>query len=129
MTEQLLTRPRRQALVHPTGWRWTLGAILENCTDPTPGTDCRLWSGARTAAGYPSIQVGGRVIAVHRLICAWSYGVDLEDVPTSLQTRHLCPLPVPHRHCLAPDHLAFGSAKMNAADRFREPVRRVGVRL
>jgi|GEM_PF-3827735 len=119
---------RRKRQSHPAQWTWTLGAIHDACTDPLPDTGCRLWSGARTANGYACATIDGRTVNLHRLICAWSYGATLDELPDNLQARHLCPLAVPRRHCLAVDHLAIGSASMNARDRFAEPARRVGVK-
>ena len=108
------TTRRRQR--RPQGWVWSLGSILENATDPMPETGCRLWSGATTAAGYGTLSLGGRTVYAHRLLLAWSYGYELDEVPTRVVTRHQCG----NRRCVEPDHLLAGWAISNVADAIRD---------
>lgn len=93
----------------------TLGVLLEAATDPDPITGCRLWTGATDQNGYGQVWFEGRTVRLPRLLMAWSYGAELDDVPSRLSTRHTCHEP----RCVEPDHLLIGLPWQNTLDAYR----------
>jgi len=77
-----------------------------------PETGCLLWTGPVDASGYGRVHHNGRTVRVARLVMAWSYGYEIEDVPSRVLTRHLCH----QRLCVNADHLRAGSAWANVHD-------------
>lgn len=62
--------------------------------------DCWVFTGAKTAAGYGAVGLGGRVAGiglVHRIVYAHLVG----PIPEGMQIDHLCR----NRACCNPDHL------------------------
>jgi len=113
------TRPSRPPLHRP----FTLGVLLENATDPLPGTGCRLWAGCVDSNGYGTVKLKGRTVRVPRLVMLMSYGYSADEynsVPARLQTRHQCG----DERCIEPTHLLVGMAKQNAADAKRHRAER-----
>lgn len=79
--------------------------------DMTPTmTDCLVWTGARSKAGYGQKRIGRRVVYVHRIAYAEKIGVPLEAL--TVRVRHTCDNPP----CYNPDHLIPGSHTDNMAD-------------
>lgn len=106
----------------------TLGVLLENATDPMPGTGCRRWAGCTDSNGYGTIKYWGRTFRVPRLVMLMSYGLGIAEydtVPARLHTRHQCDDPL----CIEPDHLLIGTAKQNADDARRHRAERAADRL
>jgi hypothetical protein len=60
-------------------------------------TDCWIWKGWRTKAGYGMVTVRGRKQYVHRL----SYELQIGPIPNGLVLDHICQ----NRACYRPDHL------------------------
>ncbi len=122
MTPTTGTRTIRPPLHRP----FTLGVLLENATDPLPGTGCRLWAGCVDSNGYGTIKLNGRTVRVPRLVMLMSYGHspdEYDSVPARLQTRHQCGDPL----CIDPEHLLIGTAKQNADDARRHRAERAAV--
>ena len=67
--------------------------------------------------GYARTHWGGRQVLAHRLVMAWSYSYDLEELPSHIVTRHApgCP-----KHCIEPEHLRAGTQRDNARDAIAE---------
>lgn len=63
----------------------------------TSGDGCWLWGGVTGSAGYGSVYIDGRQVAVHR----FAYELLVGPIPTGMQLDHLCRV----RHCVRPDHL------------------------
>ena len=80
---------------------------------------CMLWrAGTNKGYGMFSVTPKGQVdvtIEAHRFVCIWAHGA-----PPSRphEAAHNCP--AGHRHCVAPNHLAWKTPVQNAADRLRD---------
>ena len=62
-----------------------------------PDTDCWLWTGTKSGAGYGRISVDGRKYAAHRI----SYVLAGGSIPAGQVLDHLCRA----HDCVNPDHL------------------------
>lgn len=60
-------------------------------------SNCRIWTGARTTAGYGSLRHDGRTVYAHRL----AYETEVGPVPDGMELDHLCR----NRACYNPEHL------------------------
>jgi len=80
-----------------------------------PDTGCQLWGRGVTTHGYGVVRYNGRNVRVARLVMAWSYGYELDEVPSHIVTRHLCPAG-PDKRCVRPGHLLAGTVRQNTAD-------------
>lgn len=60
-------------------------------------SDCMMWEGAKTTAGYGQIRFAGRNVYTHRLAYERAYG----PIPADLELDHLCR----NRACYNPLHL------------------------
>lgn len=60
--------------------------------DPTDDDSCLIWPGATDGPGYAKAGIGGRTVALHRLVAEAVYG----EIPPGLQVDHLCRV----RRCL-----------------------------
>ena len=71
----------------------TLSAIMAR-TRPAPG-GCRIWIGATTGEGYPTVRAGGpgggKVLAVHRLVIELATG---RPIPPGKVAGHKCATPL-----------------------------------
>ena len=62
-----------------------------------PNTGCWIWTGSFAGSGYPTISVGGRKQAGHRV----AYEAFIGPIPEGLELDHLCSTPT----CVNPAHL------------------------
>ena len=69
---------------------------------------CWEWTGSKTADGYGTIIVRGKVLRVHRL----SYTVFVGEIPEGILVRHTCDNP----SCFKPSHLCLGTDYDNVQD-------------
>lgn len=76
---------------------------------PTLGV-CWIWNARLNKSGYGRIKIFGKDTNSHIVSCEAKYGRRLEKGEV---TRHLCDV----TSCSNPEHLEFGSQKMNCADR------------
>lgn len=76
---------------------------------PFLGTECWLWRGSLTTAGYGQMSTDGILCQAHRL----SWEIHLGPIPDGWQCLHKCDRPP----CIRPDHLFLGSHQDNMADR------------
>jgi hypothetical protein len=70
---------------------------------------CWPWTGHRNELGYGAIQVGGRLLKVHRV----AYQTTVGPIPAGLVVMHTCDNPP----CCNPAHLRLGTVAENNADR------------
>ena len=66
-------------------------------TKISPDTECILWTGCTTKAGYGQLSVLGKRLYTHRV----SYEIFVGKIEEGLQIDHLCRV----RNCIRPDHL------------------------
>lgn len=69
---------------------------------------CWLWVGSKTADGYGTITVAGKVLRVHRVAYAEYVGL----IPEGQLVRHTCDTPA----CFNPKHLCLGTDEDNVQD-------------
>ena len=69
---------------------------------------CLLWTGYVQSGGYGQVEVGGRMMLVHRL--AWQQ--ERGEIPPRMLVLHNCDNPL----CIEISHLKLGTHKDNAAD-------------
>lgn len=84
----------------------TIEARIANGTEPEG--DCLVWAGAKSAAGYGQIGVGGIVEYVHRVVARNAYG----PCPADKEVMHSCD----NRACCNPAHLSYGTRQQNVDD-------------
>ena len=67
--------------------------------------DCWTWAGAHNSHGYAVVWWQGRMVGLHRLMCAQEHG-EPED---GQQSDHLCR----NRGCVRPSHLEWVTPRQN----------------
>jgi hypothetical protein len=82
---------------------------LEMSKEIDPKTQCWIWKGGRTKAGYGGVRVGTEVLYVHRLSAELHLGF---DPATGLYVLHHCDV----RACFNPAHLFVGTHTDNMRD-------------
>ena len=75
-------------------------------------SECWLWKGGLTKGGYAVSSLSGTGIRVHRFMCAYSYGDEIEKLA--------CHKHSGNRHCVNPHHLYWGTDLDNVNDRDRD---------
>jgi len=71
---------------------------------------CRLWTGAKNAAGYGNMLFRGRNVGTHRV----AFEVFTGASPLGMYVCHRCDQP----SCIEPGHLFSGTAADNSRDMF-----------
>lgn len=85
--------------------RFNLNDLLAHTTSEN---GCRVWTRAKSKAGYGQIWDGLSVQYTHRLVAEIVFG----SIPPGLDVMHSCDV----RACCNPDHLSIGTRKQNMAD-------------
>lgn len=83
---------------------------------------CLLWQGYQMGNGYAQMQAGDRKRLVHRV----AYEVWVGPIPDGLVIDHICPVPIPPRHCIEPTHLEPVTQAVNL-ERMRARLRAHGI--
>lgn len=85
------------------------------------GDECLYWPFGKSGNGYGEIQIGGKRVAVHALVCARLHG----PAPTSEhQVAHSCGRG--HLGCVNPSHLRWATSLENAGDKILHGTSGVG---
>lgn len=96
-------------------------ALMQSILDRLlPNGECRVWTGARSSAGYGQIRVDNRLQYVHRLVARYIGG----PLNPGEVVRHSCDNPP----CARPEHLLRGSQAENLGDMARRGRAATGAR-
>lgn len=87
----------------------TLSRLLAR-TKRDKRTGCLRWQGAKNLNGYGRVCIGGKVLLVHRVVCALAHG----PIPDGHVVDHVHARGCRHVDCINPDHLEAVTTLENA---------------
>ena len=76
------------------------------------GDECLTWPFMRSASGYATISIGGKLTTASRLVCTLAHGEPPSDVH---QAAHSCGKG--HMGCVNPNHLSWKTPSENMSDK------------